>query len=583
MKRNFIYKIISLTNTICKSYLPLLLFVKLLNSMATYITSCYIPIVISFLEKSKYEFAVILCIVFPLVVWLIKSLAKYLTIALSTKRMTINQTISIEFYKSISRIPYSELESPKAYEQISLVNKSINRNGMDTIVNSILEILSTILVISGAIYIVSALPIWILLTMLCFVTISVLLEKKRADFDYGTLVEKIHTDIPYYYVKDELTEKEYAKDIRLYSMADLLSTKAFRSATETFSLLNKNKAIEVKYAYPSVIFNAIKDILVYGYLIAQCIGSKFTISQFTLISSSIFLLNSSIKMLFNNVLRMREEGLYVKDYFSYVEMYSEKSVDTIQTEPYKEAKIEFKNVSFKYPNSDLYALYNVNLCINPGEKISVVGPNGSGKTTLIKLLLRFYQPTSGEICINGVNINTIPITQYYSLFAPVFQDFTVYQFSIQENICFSNDKSNSNWNNALEIVGLSKKVDSLPNKAKTYIGNVMDDYGIDLSGGEKQLLAMARAINKNALIYILDEPTANLSPQKEYEYYCLIRDTIKHKSIVFISHRMASCRLCDRIIVLDKGKCIEYGTHEELMQSNGLYAQMFQKQLEVFE
>lgn len=572
-----------MVNNICKSYLPLIFFIKLLNSIVAYISSCYIPLVIVFLEDSQYKFAVILCIMFPLGIWLIKLLTKYLTIALSKKRMTINQTISIEFYKSISRIPYSELESPKAYEQIMLVNKSINRNGIDSILNSILEIISTFLVILGVVYIVSMLPIWILLIMLSFVIISVYLEKKRADFDYGALVEKIHTDIPYYYVKDELTEKEYAKDIRLYSMADMLSTKAIKSATETFSLLNKNKTVEVKYAYPSVVFNAVRDILVYGYLIAQCTLGTLSLSQFTLISSSIFLLNSSIKILFNNILRIREEGLYVKDYFSYIEMYCEKDIDTIQTDTYEKAKIEFKNVSFKYPNSDSYALHNINLCINPCEKISVVGPNGSGKTTLIKLLLRFYQPTSGEIYINGININTIPIPQYYSLFAPVFQDFTVYQFSIQDNVCFSDNKSNISWNNALDIVGLSKKVNSLPNKAKTYIGNVMDDAGIDLSGGEKQLLAMARAINKNALIYILDEPTANLSPQKEYEYYCLIKDTIKHKSIVFISHRMASCRLCDRILVLDKGKCIEDGTHEELMQSNGLYAQMFRKQLEVFE
>ena len=235
-----------------------------------------------------------------------------------------------------------------------------------------------------------------------------------------------------------------------------------------------------------------------------------------------------------------------------------------------------KNVYFKYDNENQYALQNINLKINPYEKIALVGDNGAGKSTLIKLLLRLYKPTSGEILINNININDFDFNEYISLFSTVFQDYTIFNFKIKENICMNNEYDENKIQSILKSLELDKDIN-------LGITNLFNDDGIELSGGEGQKVAIARALYKNSSIIILDEPTSALSPQSEADLYNKLSNIVTNKTTIFISHRLASCKMVDTITVLNNGKIIEKGTHNELINiKDGYYKKMFETQAKMY-
>jgi ATP-binding cassette subfamily B protein/ATP-binding cassette subfamily C protein len=255
--------------------------------------------------------------------------------------------------------------------------------------------------------------------------------------------------------------------------------------------------------------------------------------------------------------------------------------------------IEFRNVSFRYENSSAYALKNVSLSIPYGQKLSVVGMNGAGKTTLIKLLLRLYAPTEGQILMNGIDIASCPIEQYYGLFSVVFQDYRLLAATIRENITCGNADANGRQAEQTEQAdglladslaksGIYGAVQRLPNGAETQLYRLFDQEGAELSGGEEQRLAISRALYKKAPVIIWDEPTAALDPKTEYEIYASMERIIENKTSIYISHRMTSCIFCDRVAVFHEGELVQYGSHEQLIRQRDKYAQMFAAQAQYY-
>ena len=240
--------------------------------------------------------------------------------------------------------------------------------------------------------------------------------------------------------------------------------------------------------------------------------------------------------------------------------------------------IEFVDVSFKYPNTDRFVLKHVNIKVKSGEKLSIVGYNGAGKSTFIKLLCRLYEPTEGKILVGGVDISTIKLQDYRELLSVVFQDYCLFFMSIRENIVLTRKYDDNALRDALEKSGLAECIAKLPNGIETDPNRAFNDDGTGLSGGEAQKLACARAYYKNAPIVILDEPTAALDPLAEVRLYERFDSIIKNKTSIYISHRLASVKFCDTIGCFADGELVEHGTHKELMQKNGVYAEMFSKQ-----
>lgn len=256
---------------------------------------------------------------------------------------------------------------------------------------------------------------------------------------------------------------------------------------------------------------------------------------------------------------------------------------TVEKRDDNEYYVEFRDVSFRYPNTDAYALRHVNLKFKVGEKLAVVGMNGSGKTTFIKLMCRLYDPVEGEILLNGVNIQKYDYDEYMSLFSVVFQDFRLFSFSLGQNVSASVSYDGDKVRECLKKAGFGARLQSMPNGIETFLYKDFDADGVELSGGEAQKIALARALCKDAPFMILDEPTAALDPPSEYEVYSKFNEIAGSKTAVYISHRLASCRFCNKIAVFHAGEVIQKGTHEELLADRkGKYYELWNAQSQYY-
>lgn len=246
-------------------------------------------------------------------------------------------------------------------------------------------------------------------------------------------------------------------------------------------------------------------------------------------------------------------------------------------------EIELRNVSFKYPGSENWSLRNVSLKLHVGERLAIVGMNGSGKTTLIKLLCRLYDPTEGEILLNGVDIRKYDYREYVSLFSVVFQDFKLFAFRMGENVAAAADYDREKVVNCLEKAGLGERLASMEQGTDTYLYNGYGENGVEISGGEAQKIALARALYKDAPFVVLDEPTAALDPIAEYDIYTRFNQLVENKTAIYISHRLSSCRFCDDIAVFHEGQLIQRGSHEQLLAETGSkYCEMWNAQAQYY-
>lgn len=247
-------------------------------------------------------------------------------------------------------------------------------------------------------------------------------------------------------------------------------------------------------------------------------------------------------------------------------------------------EVEFRDVSFRYPNTEAYALRHVSMKFRIGEKLAVVGRNGSGKTTFIKLLCRLYDPTEGEILLNGVDIRKYDYAEYQALFSVVFQDFRLFAFSLGQNVTAGADVDCARAEVCLREAGLGERLLRMPDGLDTMLYRDFDPHGVVISGGEAQKIAIARALYKNAPFLVLDEPTAALDPVSEYEVYRKFNAISGGKTALYISHRLASCRFCDEILVFSAGSIVQHGTHEALLQEkNGEYARLWHAQAQYYD
>ena len=246
-------------------------------------------------------------------------------------------------------------------------------------------------------------------------------------------------------------------------------------------------------------------------------------------------------------------------------------------------EIELRNVSFKYPGSENWSLRNVSLKLHVGERLAIVGMNGSGKTTLIKLLCRLYDPTEGEILLNGVDIRKYDYREYVSLFSVVFQDFKLFAFRLGENVAAAADYDREKVLSCLEKAGLGERLASMQQGTDTYLYNGYGENGVEISGGEAQKIALARALYKDAPFVVLDEPTAALDPIAEYDIYTRFNELVENKTAIYISHRLSSCRFCDDIAVFHEGQMIQRGSHEQLLAETGSkYCEMWNAQAQYY-
>ena len=332
----------------------------------------------------------------------------------------------------------------------------------------------------------------------------------------------------------------------------------------------------------SVVFTGIA----YLFVCLKALGGAFGLGSVTQYIASISKVSGGMSDLISKIGLMYNNTPFLEQTFVYLDIPNSMYQGSLTVEKRCDCdyEIEFKNVSFKYPGSDNYALHNVNMKFKVGNKIAVVGMNGSGKTTFIKLLCRLYDPTEGEILLNGIDIRKYNYREYMDIFSVVFQDFQLLHLKLGENVAGKINYDKDFVIECLEKAGFTERLSTMPNSTDTYIYKEYDDNGVDVSGGEAQKIAIARALYKDAPFIILDEPTAALDPIAEAEIYSKFDEIVGEKTAIYISHRLSSCKFCDEIIVFHEGAVIQQGTHLSLVSDeNGKYFELWNAQAQYYK
>ena len=373
-----------------------------------------------------------------------------------------------------------------------------------------------------------------------------------------------------------------AKEVKIFGLSRFLSQ---RFAVLADKYYKANKSLAIRRTIWGALFNILGDLAYYGayvIIILRTVGGILTVGDLTFLAGSFARLRSQLQGVLSRFTRISENTLYLKDYFDFMEMQPliRDNADAISFPEKIREGIVFENVGFKYPNSDTWALRNVSFTLKAGEKLALVGENGAGKTTLVKLLARLYDPHEGRILIDGIDMKKFRLESLRQNIGVIFQDFVRFYLSAAENIAVGDIEAVHERERIIDSADKSmadEVIERLPLKYEQMLGRRFAE-GVELSGGEWQKVALARAYMRDAQILILDEPTAALDARAEYEVFVRFSELTKGKTAVLISHRFSTVRMADRILVLKNGTLVEIGTHEELLQSNGLYAELFSLQ-----
>ena len=374
------------------------------------------------------------------------------------------------------------------------------------------------------------------------------------------------------------------KEIRLYAEQELILGEMQRCVDENHKLWLAAFFKWQKFGIGNELMNLISGGVMYGYAILRAIYGTLSAGEVIAFVMLFTRVLRGITGISNQLTNFRLSAECCKDVFDFLDIPDKKYKGTIPTEKRKDNKyeFEFRHVWFKYPGSEQYVLRDINLKWRIGEKMALVGCNGCGKSTLVKLLCRLYDPTKGEITLNGVDIRKYNYEDYIALFSVVFQDSKLFSFSIAENVAASTEFNAERVEDCVCRSGLSERFDSMPEGSNTYLYKDFDEHGVEISGGEAQKICLARAIYKGSPFIVLDEPTAALDPISEYDIYTKFNGIVGTRTAIYISHRLSSCRFCDEITVMDHGEIVERGSHDDLIAAGGNYSKLWSAQAEYY-
>ena len=387
------------------------------------------------------------------------------------------------------------------------------------------------------------------------------------------------------YMMDEVVlSNEAGKDIRIFHQQRMMESYGEQMNRNWRRMTRQYAANDIRHFGLQGLLSACVGGIVYLYVAFCAWAGSISTGSVVRYAGAVWQFIQAATDLSASWNRLHHDRMQMDEYLEYLDLKNEMKKGTIPVEKRKNGRflVEFRNVSFRYPGSERYALRNLNVRLNIGERMALVGRNGSGKTTFVKLLCRLYDPTDGTILLNGVDIRKYDEQEYRRLFSVVFQDFQIFSFSMGENIAGSTQVDEERAMDAIRRVGLEGLYRKLPEGLRTMLNRDFSDTGMEISGGEAQKTAMARAIYKDAPFVILDEPTAALDPIAENEIYTGFHEIIGKKTALFISHRLSACRFSREILVFENGNVVQQGSHETLAEEEGLYRKMWQAQAQYY-
>jgi ATP-binding cassette subfamily B protein len=498
----------------------------------------------------------------------------------------LRSKVIVEVNEKILNMDYQTLENPDTQDMVEKAKSALGSNwdGYEGMYNN-LKYCSIFLVNT----IVASAIIFQAHFAIIFIVLGIAIVKALLKNKTNSKNKKYFWDVisPFRrklsYVDNISNNFSIAKDLRLYKMRNFIEKEQKDVQNDIHKLLKENEKRNNTLEVFLTILDVLQQLALYAILIYQVFTEKITVGSFTLMLSSVMTLSSSLGNFFSRYADLINCSKQVNDLRKVLSREEPNLEKKLGLEG--DCTIEFQHVSYRYLGAKEDTIKDVSFVLHPKEKLALVGYNGAGKTTLMKLLMGLYHPTSGKILLNGVDTEIYDRKVLYQVFAPVFQDTNCFNFTISENIAmkFGKDVSEEKVKNAILLAGLEEKINSLPQGTKTILLKELDEKGIELSGGELQKLALARAIYKNSKVIILDEPTSALDALAEYKMYRSFNDIVQNASAIYISHRLSSTHFCDKIILLKDGKISEMGTHTELMENKKDYYDLFSLQAKYYQ
>ncbi len=444
-------------------------------------------------------------------------------------------------------------------------------------------------IIGFSIYVIMLSAVRPLLMLVIFATaaVSYFVGNRLNEYGYRHREEVAEHEKKIDYISRKAYELGAAKDIRIFGLRPWLC-ELYDKALDAYTAFHRRaEGVYIWTRITDLALSFLRNAVAYAYLIGMVISGDIGVSEFLLYFSAVGGFTSWVSGILGGFNTLHKQSLDIstgRECLEYAEPFKFDEGEHIQAEAGRKYELRLENVSFRYPGADKDTLNNIDLTLRPGEKLAVVGLNGAGKTTLIKLMCGFLDPTEGRVLLDGRDIREFDRADYYTMFSAVFQNFSLLAGTIAANVAQSEeDIDPERVRDCVEKAGLKAKVESLPEGYETKLDRTVYEDAILLSGGETQRLMLARALYKDAPFVVLDEPTAALDPIAESEMYQRYNDMTGGRSSVYISHRLASTRFCDRIIMLENGGIGEEGTHEELLQKGGSYARLFEIQSKYYK
>lgn len=515
--------------------------------------------------------------------WLEKLFKRFL----EGKESYVHHAMNKLMAEKIMNLEYSCLEDPY---YLDLKERAVfavsNQNAISSLIKCLSEAAKDAAILVGLMAILATLGPVLLLVLAAGIAAMLLLYRRLSQDIVLITGEMIPINRKFGYYLDLQTQKQYQKDIRLYDMGGMIIDRAAAFTAETCDLFER---IFKRQGETFGGFKVVNDFIAafsYVYVgirtVSDVFGRKISLGDLTMYVSAAIQFAQVVVQFGTSFIETIQALSFLEPYMEFMALKEETapSGKALFEEPVE--SVEFSHVTFTYPKAEKPVLRDVSFSIRRGEKISVVGLNGAGKSTLVKLICRMYRADSGEIRINGRNIYDYDYMSYMEAISAVFQDYRLFNFTIAENIsCREAGADEEKINRLIDEVGLREKVDSLKDGVGSRFGKEYDEDGIEMSGGEGQKIAIARALYKEASMVILDEPASALDPLAEAEIYEKFNSLVEDKTAIYISHRMSSSVFCDRILLIDGGTVADYDTHENLMKkTDGLYYKLFHSQAE---
>ena len=491
---------------------------------------------------------------------------------------------SVEIIKKTAQMDLQDLEDPDFYDKLERARRQTSNR--ISLLSDLLGQAQSLITITSLVVGLIVFEPWLVLLLVLAIIPSFINELKFTKESYGLAYrwspERRELDYLRYIGASDVT----AKEVKLFGLSDYISDRFALLADKYYQ---ETKLLAIRRSAWGSAFNILGSLAYYGayiFILLRVLAGVLTVGELTFLAGSFNRLRNSLQQMFARFSKITESSMYLKDYFDFIDLeVSEQDNGNINLPKEIIDGFQFENVSFKYPGTDTWVLRHISFSLKAGEKLALVGENGAGKTTLIKLLLRFYEPNEGRITLDGTDIRLFNKVEFQQFFGVIFQDFFKYSFTAKENIAvgeISKKEDLTSIQTAANQSLASDVIKQLPAKYDQQLGKRFKG-GVELSGGQWQKIALARAYMKDTEVVILDEPTSSLDARAEYEAFQRFIGLTKNKTSVIISHRFSTVRMANRILVLKDGHVAEIGTHTELLENKGLYAELFTLQAQGYQ